>query len=206
MQYNQSSQFAPFVRRTLVPCARCCWRYKNSALNMMNKLVVVLLLLLFSGVSLAEIVKGPSPSEPGDIAVEIVASGSPEYVERWNSTPSVEAQTITRLKQSAPEQLIVISFLVSGMTGNSERKYSFSVSMYVEDPNGKLVLGQRDFARGQGEYFVNPAFIMANPALDLILEESDPLGTYKVFAQVTDLVSGERATSIYEIDFVKEGL
>ncbi len=47
--YNQSSQFAPFGRRTLVPRARCYWRYAEKlGLSRMNKsLLVALLSALF---------------------------------------------------------------------------------------------------------------------------------------------------------------
>ena len=170
----------------------------------MCKFSKLVLLLLFLSFNLhAEKVKGPYPSKTGDISVYIVASGSPKYIEDWLTNSRSEGVTINRLKEAKPNQLIVISFLVSGMSANVQGNYSYTVSMYVESPDGELLFGKRDYAKGEDKHFPEPAYVMADPALDLYLEPSDPEGTYKVFAQVKDLVSNKVHENSYEIKFIK---
>lgn len=169
----------------------------------LGKSVAFVLLLFFSSMVNAEIVKGPSPNQPGEIAVEIVASNSPEYIQKWISTPPSEAVTIKRIKETAPNKLVVISFLVSGMDKDKEGNFSFSVSMNILGPDGKLVFGQRNYARGQGKLPEKATFIMADPALDLILEPNDPPGLYKVVAQVVDLVTMRKSGDSYEIELLE---
>jgi len=73
-------------------------------------------------------------------------------------------------------------------------------------PDGKAVFGERDYARGKGKLHKNPAFIMADPALDLMLESSDPEGFYTIVAQVTDIMTGKKADSSYKMKFIKHEL
>lgn len=164
---------------------------------------LALILLFFSFNLHAEKVKGPSPSNAGNLSVDIVASGSPKYIEDWLTNSRSEGVTIKRLKEAKPNQLIVISFLVSGMTPNSSQNYAYSVSMYIERPDGKLLFGKKDYARGTGKSPNVASFVMADPALDLILEHSDPEGVYKVYAKVKDLVSNKTSKASYEINFSK---
>jgi hypothetical protein len=148
----------------------------------------------------------PSPKPEGDINLIIVASGTPEYISEWLSTPSSHGVTIKRLKKAKPNQLIVSSFLISGVTPDKDGNYSFSVSFYILDPNNKPIFGQRDYAKGKGKVPDNPSFIMADPAMDIILEDTDPAGIYSIVAQVTDLVSGKKSDDTYNIEFIKNGL
>jgi hypothetical protein len=80
------------------------------------------------------------------------------------------------------------------------------VSFYVLDPTGKPIFGVRDYAKGNGKTPKNPSFIMADPALDIILEDSDLPGTYTIVAQVVDKNNQKTADASYQIDFVKSAL
>ena len=148
----------------------------------------------------------PSPKPEGELGLIIVASGTPEYINEWISTPSSHGVTIKRLKKAKPNQLIVIAFLVSGVSPDTMGNFSFSVNYYILNPNDKAIFGERDYAKGSGTIPNAPAFIMGDPALDLILEDSDQEGDYTIVAQVTDLVTGKKADNSYTIMFIKDGL
>ena len=167
---------------------------------------ILLLLIFTSGYVSADVTPMPSPNTKGDIGLIIVASHTPEYIDEWLHTPASHGVTIKRLKKAKPNQLIVSSFLVSGVTPDKDGKYSFSVSFYILDPNNKAIFGKRDYAKGKGTVPENPSFIMANPAFDIILEPSDPAGTYTIVAQVIDLISGKKTDDTYNIEFIKNGL
>lgn len=168
----------------------------------LNRWICMLLALLSLEVH-AALVQGPEPKQPGDLAVVIVASDSPDYVKNWVATKPSAPITIKRLKVAKPDQLIVAAFLVTGFSANSEHQYSFRVSWYLLKPDGKPLGGERNYATGKGLAPPNATFVMANPALDIVLEASDPEGTYTLVAQAEDMVSGKKADSSYEIKFIK---
>ena len=147
-----------------------------------------------------------SAKKKGDLGLIIVASDSPKFVEEWVKTPSKHAPKVKRLFDAEPDQLIVTAFIVTGLSANESGQFSFSVSFYVLDPNGKPLFGQRDYAKGAGKLPEDPTFIMADPALDLVLEESDPPGVYTIVGQVTDLINGKKADNFYKITFTKSEL
>ena len=169
---------------------------------LINK-ILPLIIMLFFGVAFAEITPGPAAKAQGDLGLVIVASDSPDYIQEWLTTPSQHGVTIKRLIAAKPDQLIVSSFLVTGLSANREGNYNFSVSFYVLDPNNKPIFGQRDYAKGSGKLPNKPVLIMGDPALDLILENTDPAGNYSIVAKVKDLVSGKEADDSYSIMFTK---
>ncbi len=63
-----------------------------------------------------------------------------------------------------------------GVSPETMGNLSFSVNYHVLDPNDKAIFGERDYAKSSGTMPKAPAFIMGDPALDLILEDSDPEG------------------------------
>ena len=172
----------------------------------LKRIYWVLLLFVWASSSLAENTPGPTAKMSGDLGLVIVASDSPDYIKKWLTTPSSHAVTIKRLKVAKPKQLIVAAFLVTGMSGNSEGNYDFSISFYVLDPNQKPIYGQRNYATGKGKLPVKPMLVMADPALDIVLENSDLEGVYTIVAQVHDLVTGKKADDAYKIKFIKSEL
>ena len=167
---------------------------------------IFLAIALWSQAVSAEVSPGPEPKKAGDLGLVVVASGSPDYIKEWLSTPSSHGITIKRLRVVRPEQLIVASFLVSGMSADEGGNYSFAVSMYILGPDGKPIFGDRNYAKSSGKLPEKPTFIMADPALDLVLENGDPEGHYKIVAQVQDLISGAKADGSYVIKLIKREL
>jgi hypothetical protein len=141
----------------------------------------------------------PSPKPIGDLALTIVASASPDFINQWLKTSPEKPVTIKRLKKAKPNQLIVSAFLVSGLSADSKGNYNFSVSFTLCDQNGKTMFEQNDYAKGKGVLPSFPTFIMGNPALDITFENSDPAGLYLLTGIVTDLVNQKTATDRYII-------
>ena len=168
--------------------------------------IAVLFFLVVCADSVADVLPMPSPNPQGELGIIIVASDSPDYIHEWLTTPPSHGVTIKSLRVTKPEQLIVSSFLVHGVIPNQEGHYSFSVSFYLLGPDGKPLFGARDYAKGEGEIPANSAYIMANPALDIVLEDSDPPGIYTIFAQVVDITNGKKADAIYKIKFINNAL
>jgi hypothetical protein len=171
---------------------------------MVNKRILLLLSLLFWGYfANAEKIPGPQAKPEGELALIIVASESDAYIREWLNTPPEHGITIKRAKVAKPDQLLVTAFLVTGLTPSDGGRYRYSINTYVLGPDGNPIWGQRNYAGGAGMLPAKPMLMMADPALDLILEQSDPEGTYTIVGQVTDLTSGNKADSSYKIEFRK---
>ncbi len=180
------------------------WRRYDFWRLMINKRILLLLSLLFWGCfANAEKIPGPQAKPQGELALIIVASESDSYVREWLNTPPEHGVTIKRAKVTKPDQLLVTAFLVTGLTPSNDGRYRYSINTYVLGPEGKPIWGQRNYAGGAGMLPAKPMLMMADPALDLILEQSDPEGTYTIVGQVTDLTSGNKADSSYKIEFRK---
>ena len=170
------------------------------------RFTILLIVFFISGAAYSDSKPGLSAKPEGDLALVIVASETPGYISEWINTPSSHGVTIKRLKTAKPNQLIVSAFLVTGLSPDKEGKFSYSISYYFLDPNDKALFGERNYAKGSGTIPKKTSFIMANPALDIILEDSDPEGIYTIVAQVKDLVTGKKADCSYDIRLVKNGL
>ena len=163
-------------------------------------------LIIWCNLSFAEISPGPEPKETGNLGLLIVASETSEYIKEWLTTPSQHGVTIKRLRTAKPNQLIVAAFLVSGISANTDGNYEFSINFYLLGPDKKPIFGQRNYAKGKGKHPSKPTYIMADPALDIVLENSDPAGMYTIVAQVTDIVTGKKASNSYKIKFINNEL
>ncbi len=167
---------------------------------------ILLILLCISGAAYTGSTPVLSAKPEGDLGLVIVASDSPEFINEWLSTPFSHGVTIEILKTTKPDKLIITAFLVTGVSSDEEGNFSFNVSYYVLDPSGKTLFGERNYAKRSGAASKVPSIIMADPALDIILENSDPAGVYTIVAQVEDLVSGKKADNSYKIVFKKNEL
>lgn len=172
----------------------------------LKRIYWVLFIVVWSCSAFAEPMPGPAARKAGDLGLVIVASDTPEYIKEWLTTSSSHGVTIKRLRVAKPDQLIVAAFLVTGMSGDSEGNYEFSVSFYILAPNQKPIFGQRNYAKGKGALPEKPMLTMADPALDIVLENSDQEGVYTIVAQVKDLVTGKKADDSYKIKFIKNEL
>jgi len=175
-------------------------------MNLLKLLIALLLALSCCSIANAEKTLGPEPKVLGDLGLVIVASGSPDYIKEWLNTKPSRGVTIKRLKVAQPEQLIITSFLVTGFTPDQNGNISLLVSFALLDPNGKEVFSQHHYAKVSGKAPENPSYIMADPALDIVLEKSDPEGEYTIIGIVEDLVSNKFARSSYKIKLVKKSV
>jgi len=170
---------------------------------MKQLLVLIFIIVLIPVHSYAERTPGPKARQAGDLALIVTASESLNYIKDWVSTSHDKPITIKRLYQIKPDQVAYCAFLVTGMSPDVKGMYAFVVHFKLKDPTGKILFDMPSYAKGNGPYPNIPTFIMANPALDLILEQSDPAGLYLIEATVEDLVTGKKAYDKYMIELKK---
>jgi hypothetical protein len=133
----------------------------------------------------------PEPKAAGDLDLLIVAADTPEQTQEWLDGSPERKTGLQILKTAKPDQVINTSFLVTGVSSDSNGDFSVAVSFTLLDPDGKLVLSERRFAKTSGRAPANPAFIMADPVLGIILGESDPAGEYTIIGLVEDLTNNK---------------
>lgn len=169
----------------------------------LNAFFLILTNIFFFTVAQAEVTLGPNPNKDGDLGLVIVAAQTPEYIKEWVATPSDHAVTINRLTEAKPDQLIVTSFLVTGFTSGTDGNFRCNVSFALIGPDGKEVFGHKDYAKAKGKAPGKATFVMADPALDIVLEQSDLAGVYTIIGVVEDEISKKSARSEYKIKFTK---
>ena len=141
----------------------------------------------------------PEAKSEGDLGLLIVTSDSFEHTQEWLNAPPDRRINLKLLKTAKPDQEIITSFLVTGVESDLNGDYSFVVSFTLLDPYGKVVFGKRNYAKAAGTAPIDPAFIMAEPELGIVLDESDPLGDYKIIGIVEDLTSNKIFRTIQRI-------
>jgi hypothetical protein len=175
---------------------------KENTMRLRIFYLILVNILLFT-VANAEVTQGPNPSKEGELRLVILASHTPEYIKEWMQTPSNHDVTIKRLTDTKPNQPITAAFLVTGFTPDANGNFRFNVSFSFIGPDDKEVFGEKNYARGKGKAPGKPTFVMADPALDIVLEQSDLAGAYKIIGVVVDEVSKKSARSEYNIMFTK---
>jgi|GEM_PF-4654651 len=133
----------------------------------------------------------PQPKAAGDLDLVIATSDLPEQAQEWLDSSADRKIGLQILKSAKPDQEINTSFLVTGVSPDRLGDFTVAISFTLLDPNGKVVRNKRHFAKTSGRAPVNPAFIMADPMLDIILAESDPAGEYTIIGIVEDLTNNK---------------
>jgi len=142
-----------------------------------------------------------SPTE--NLTVNIVVSETTDFIRSWLSTPSKIKPYIKGVHEVIPEQTVYAAFLVAGFRPDENGKYSFIIHWILYNPDGSIMFDQKNYAKGFGNVPKKPSFIMADPALDLTLENTDPSGAYRLVAIVEDLVANMKASGEYKITLIK---
>jgi hypothetical protein len=150
--------------------------------------VTVLLTLLGLGIP----VQAYKVKEPGDLEVHVTISDSPQFIHDWQTKPSGEPVTISRLEKMKIGDIAFIAFLVTGYTKNDEGHAQVNIDVIVRNPDGTAQFTLNDYSRVRA---VPPddSFVMADPALDYIAEPGDPLGEYRIEAVAHDVLTGKKA-------------
>ena len=148
-------------------------------------------------------VKAVEPNPVAELNVIVSMADSKRYLQTWVSTSPETSVPIPRLNVLKPNQVGYAAFIVTGIEGDEVGNFKYSVSWKLIGPAGELVYEFLNYAKGEGKLHHKAAFYMADPALDIILENSDPSGNYKLEVTAVDQVSGRTALTSYNIEFKK---
>ena len=145
------------------------------------------------------------PSPAGKLEVMVAVSASPEYIKEWTASHYNQPITIKTVGEIKQNQVVYASAIVSGFGVTEKGGVDLSGDFILLDPNGKMSLEQKDIFHVKMEKGQAPGgFIMLDPALDLMVEESDPEGVYILKAVVRDNVLGKAASGEYKLSYKKQ--
>ncbi|MFO7606891.1 MAG: AMIN domain-containing protein [Desulfurivibrionaceae bacterium] len=133
----------------------------------------------------------PEPKAAGDLKLVIAISDSPDHAREWLNAPGDGKTGLKLLKTAKPDQEINISFLVTGLSPDRAGNFSYQTSFAVLDPSGNPRENRRHYAKATVEAPNQPAFIMAEPELALVLDSLDPIGDYTIIGIVEDLINNK---------------
>lgn len=145
----------------------------------------------------------PEPRGAGDLDLLIVPSEAPEQIQEWLAGSPAGRSGLQMLQTAKENQEVNTSFLVTGVTPDSNGDYAVAVSFTLLDPAGKPLYNKRSFARTSGRAPTDPAFLLVKPVLGLILGESDPAGEYIIIGRVEDLTSNKMFRTSRKLIFAK---
>ena len=168
---------------------------------MRSSFLLALFSICFVPISSAEQLH--SASDQGQLSIEIVVSPTKDFIREWSALPATKAIHVSRVRTVSRDQTVYVAFLISGFSADEKQAYNFSVSYRLLRADGSVVAEEKDYAAGNRQMPKRPAFVMANPALDLTLDSTDRYGKYTLEATVEDKAAGKSSTAAYKFDLVK---
>lgn len=144
----------------------------------------------------AELMK---PREPGELAVVVAAADSPDYIREWVATKYEDRPRLSRLDETVIGKWLYISFLVTGLTPSSEVAYDFTVGYRLLRPDGSILFDEPAQATNRSKGTARRGWVMSDPALDLLFDETDSPGKYTLEVRVRDNIAKTEATTTHVI-------
>jgi len=159
---------------------------------------LLLTTVLLVAVSLAAAVK---PNEPGRLAGYIAVGASPDFLKDWLLPGSPHVPLV---KQFHIGETAYVGFIATGVLPNKSGQASVTVDVRIARPDGSVLFEQTNYATVVGQKCKVAGFVIADPALDLEFDSTDPVGTYSVVAMFHDAVSNKGALCEVRIELIKK--
>lgn len=156
----------------------------------MNRASALLISLLGLTVSLGADGSPLDANAPGDVAVRVAVSPTPEFLRRWLATPFEAPVAIKRLHEMTIGETAYVGIIATGYTRNERGSLSLEVDLKIVNPDGTVLFTLPKYARVEGSG-VPRGFVMLDPALDFVTEPGDQVGRYHIEALLRDKVSGK---------------
>jgi len=145
------------------------------------------------------------PKPPGMVSGEIAIGSSPDFLEAWRRPPAKgQPPAVPLAREFAIGETAYIGFIVTGLLPNAASQASVTVDFKLIKPDGTVMLDEKEWAGVSGPVSKEPAFYLAEPALDIIFEPGDPVGRYSLVVIYHDLVSKKAALFEVKLDVLEK--
>lgn len=133
------------------------------------------------------------PRPAGELVGYIAVGTSPDFLGQWFQTPPERGPTLPLVKQFAVGDTAYVAFVLTGALPDQRGRADVTVDVRIAKPDGSVLFSQEAYARYDKLATTRPAFVMADPALDVGFDASDPLGEYSLVAIFHDKVAQKAA-------------
>lgn len=143
------------------------------------------------------------PEPPGNLKLVVALSDTHQYIDDWVRKPATEGIDIHRVEEFVFGQTLHVAFLVTGYTLDDKSNMEVTVDHQVIAPNGTILFDEPNYSKEKGPMPPSPSFVMTDPAMDLVFDEEDPEGTYRIEATVHDKVARREAHASTEFNVLR---
>jgi hypothetical protein len=164
----------------------------------------VLVLTLFAFLFVATASHGFEPEPMGTLKAYAACSDTPRYIEKWVATPASQGQEIRSVTSFAPGETAYTSVIVTGYTIGENGAINLEAGFEFIKPDGKVLFGEKKYAKAMSTGNKKVAFVMLDPALDIGFDNTDPEGVYELRYYVTDNLAGKSTEASETITLTKE--
>ena len=169
----------------------------------MKKCILLVIFLTYFFVINAVALEPIKINTPGEPGINIFIAESPQFIKDWISTPASHAPVIKRINKAKINQQLHAGFIVTGYSKDQNSKVNFIVAIKVSDPQGNVILDEKQWAIHSKKVLTEKGIILADPVLDLYFENGDPIGLYKITGKVTDYISNKQSISTVDLEITK---
>ena len=152
-------------------------------------------IILLSSCTLLAAGRTVEPALPGHLQVLIAVSDSPDYIDQWARTSPGKKVAIPQVQEIDLGQPAYVAFIVTGYTLSEHRTPDLEVDVTILQRDGEVFFEQDSYATVKGGPAPPRGLLMADPTLEMDLQEDDLPGTYAITAVVRDKISGKKAQS-----------
>ncbi len=167
----------------------------------MKRLLIFLLCMLpFSALAQQQLM---TANKNGKLEIHIMLADNPDFIKQWFQTPPADAPKLKGTHTAVVDRRMTCAFILNGLKVDDKHHYEGIVSVKVIKPDGTVLFEQNDYAGVKAtapdryKDFLG-AYVMADPALDVVMEKKDDKGKYHIEAIVKDKNSDKTATDSYE--------
>ena len=128
-------------------------------------------------------------SSQGFAAKQIATLDAEEFNNRWNRpTPGVEVDSASKVRRNQP---IFVFLVFTGCKANATGSCDVTADFKMIDPLGRPWGEQKNSPVWVGQAAPQYGVLqLSTSSLGMVVENKDPLGAYRVIADVTDHVAG----------------
>ncbi|TMQ69473.1 MAG: hypothetical protein E6K81_14865 [Candidatus Eisenbacteria bacterium] len=134
---------------------------------------------------------------PGKLAVFIAASDSTAFIDEWTTATYKHPVAIRGIHEIARGKTAHIAFIVTGHSPGSDGRSHVDIDVCVRRPDGSVAYQEAAYGRLARRNDGQVGFVMADPTLEFGVDQTDPLGPWRIEAVAHDRVRGTQATAIY---------
>jgi hypothetical protein len=141
----------------------------------------------------------------GQLEAIVAVSDSADFIKEWVGASYSYAPHIKTIREIERNKTFYVAVIASGYGVDKQGKVDLVGNFILSGPDGKMVFEDKNKLKIKIEKGGSPGgFLMFNATFDIVLEDSDSLGTYTIKTVVTDNILNKEVIKEYRIILKEE--